>query len=200
MLIYDAEIIKAIPYRDQKPKPGIAYCKGWEDYEGMGVSVVGAYDYEEHRYRVFCRDNMNEFVELAKKRSPLVGFNNIRFDNNLLGANGIRLKASATCTDWDPFYDLLQEIWIGAGLPLIWNSLTHAGYGLDAVCTANFGQGKSGNGALAPVLWQQGKIGEVIDYCLEDVRLTKTLLDRVIECGWIINPKTGKRINIQRPR
>jgi hypothetical protein len=195
MLIFDCEIIKAILGKDETPRAGISYCKGWDDYAGMGISVIGAYDYEEHRYRVFCRDNMNAFTELAKKRSLLVGFNNVKFDNNLLAANGIHLNGPVK------IYDLLVEIWRGVGLPLTWKDFsTHGGYGLDQVCAANFGHGKTGNGALAPVLWQQGKIGQVIDYCLEDVRLTKTLLDTVIERGWIINPKTGKRIEIRRPQ
>lgn len=196
MLIYDVEIRKAILGKGETPKPGVSYCKGWKDFAGMEISVIGAYDYEEHRYRVFCEDNIEEFVKLARNRSPLVGFNNVRFDNNLLGANRVDVfDANAT------FYDLLIEIWCGAGLVPTWQGFeTHGGYDLNAICVANFGHGKTGNGALAPVLWQQGKIGAVIDYCLEDVRLTKMLLDRVIERGWIINPKTGKRISVRRPQ
>jgi hypothetical protein len=195
MLIYDCEIVKAILGKGLSPKPGISYCQGWDDYKGMGISVICAYDYEDHRYRVFCKDNFAEFEELARNRFPRVGFNNIKFDNALLAANGLQQF------DADSSYDLLVEIWCGAGLLPIWQGFeTHGGFGLDAVCAANFGMKKTGNGALAPVLWQEGKIGQVIDYCLEDVRLTKVLLDAVVEKGWIINPKTGKRISIRRPQ
>lgn len=192
MLIYDCEIIKAISKRGESQIPGIEYCSGWDDHTNMSISCICAYDYEDHRYRVFLKDNFAEFCEFAKKRFPLVGFNNIRFDNKLLAANGMAFD--------EPFcYDLLIEIWLAAGLRPEFSYPSHVGYSLDDMAELNLGMKKSGNGALAPVLWQQGKIGQVVDYCLEDVRLTKMLLDLVIERGWLMSKKNGK-LWIKRPR
>lgn len=193
-IIYDCEIIKAIPNKDRTQQEGIAYCGGWRDFSNMGISVIGAYDYVEDRYRVFCADNSKEFAELCNARDLCVGFNNIPFDNQLIRSSSPWLSPTdANC------YDLLIEIWASVGLSSEFNYKTHGGYGLDAVCEKNFGTKKSGSGALAPVLWQQGKTGEVIDYCLNDVRLTKQLFDAVLTGAPIKSPKEDRNLILRHP-
>lgn len=198
-LIYDIEIIKAIPSKQGALEPGVEYCAGWHDHQNMGVSVIGCYDYAEERYRVFCSDNHLAFFALALERSPLVGFNSIPFDNAVLIAaypqhdHVLHDEPPGRC------YDLLREIWLAAGLGPTFVYPSHTGYGLDAVCEKNFGVGKTGNGALAPVLWQRGRIGEVIDYCLNDVRLTKFLFDAVISGAEIISPVDGSALKLRTP-
>ena len=44
ILVYDLEIVQAIPQRNKAKEPDIVYCAGWEDHANMGVSVIGAYD------------------------------------------------------------------------------------------------------------------------------------------------------------
>jgi hypothetical protein len=192
MLIYDLEILKAIPPDDAKNKHGaVKYCSGWRDFERMGISVIGAYDYKESRYRVFCLDNFGEFQRLVNIRNTLIGFNNIEFDNNLLRANGIEI-------DDNKCIDLLQIVWNAVGLKPPYNKDTHAGYGLNAICAANFGKEKSGRGDVAPVAWQMGNYGEVIDYCLNDIRLTKILYNHLDYYRSLKNPKTGTKIYIEK--
>ena len=190
MLIYDIEIIKAIPDKKSPRLANVEYCEGWNDHENMGVSVVGAYDYTEDRYRVFTADNMDEFVSLTLTENILIGFNNISFDNKVLRKNGADLDDSRC-------YDILVEIWRAAELGLTFAYPSHIGFGLDDCCKANFNRSKSGNGAYAPVDWQRGNIGTVIDYCLTDVWLTKKLMDRIIRLGKLKNPKDGSWLNMR---
>lgn len=196
VLIYDIEIVRAIPNKDGSRLEGIEYCEGWHDHANMGISVIGAYDYAEDRYRVFCKDNFGEFMKFVAGSHLLVGFNNIPFDNQVLN-----LELGEP--DWripdGRCYDLLRESWAAAGLGPNFEYPSHAGYGLDAICARNFGTRKSGNGALAPVLWQRGQIGEVIDYCLNDVRLTKQLLDTVIAGKTITSPVDGQALTLKNP-
>lgn len=195
MLIYDCEIIKAIPNRDGSVATGYEYCEGWHDHKNMGVSVVGCYDYAEDRYRVFCKDNFIEFFELFASTDLAVGFNNIAFDDLLLLKSEILLEENNT-----PRYDLLRETWIAVGVGPEWKGpKTHGGYGLDAICEATLGEKKSGHGASAPLQWQRGEIGAVIDYCLMDVRLTKKLFDLVLAGKSIVDPKTGDGIVLRNP-
>jgi len=181
-LIYDIEIVKAIPNKDGSKLAGIEYCAGWQDHANMGVATLCAYDYKDDRYRVFCKDNLADFIELAKDRMP-VGFNNIAFDSKVLNA--------VTPFDETGQYDLLVEIWAACGLGPTFNFKTHGGFGLDIMCETNFGTKKTGHGALAPVDWQRGNIGAVIDYCLNDIKLTKQLFDEVLAGRDIKNPKGG---------
>lgn len=167
----------------------------------MGISVIGAYDYETDRYHVFCKDNFDRFLHLLANHSCVVGFNNRRFDNRVIACQteGI-IKENLEKYFAQATYDILEEIWKSLGLDpnkFYWS--THGGYGLDVMCEANFGTKKSGNGALAPVDWQRGKIGTVIDYCLNDVRLTKQLLDRIFSKGNLVCPKTKGSIVVRRP-
>ena len=183
MIIYDCEIKKGIAPKGQK-QPGVEYCDGWRDFDRMGISVVGVYDYEEGRYRVFMDDNFDELQDLLNASRVIVGFNNWKFDDKLLGATGLNIDKTKS-------YDLLAEIWRAAGLnPQEFHPGTHGGYSLGDCCLTNFGVGKKGHGAQAPVLYQMGRLGELIDYCLHDIFLTKMLLDKVILTGSLISPRS----------
>ena len=192
ILIYDIEIKKGIP--EKNPSPGVEYCAGWHDHANMGISVIGAYEYASERTRVFCEDNRQAFVNAVADADLCVGFNNINFDNAVIAAteNWGEVPESKC-------YDLLREIWAACGFGTEFNKDTHAGYGLDAVCRANFGGAKTGYGGHAPVQWQLGKVGTVIDYCLNDIYLTKRLMDLVLLDGKIRNPKTGEMITVRQP-
>ena len=173
------------PVRRRTQVEGIEYCKGWGDHANMGVSVLVAYDYAEDRYRVFTGGDLDGFAALCADRYPLVGFNNIDFDNRVLAVPGIVIEPGRC-------YDILAEIWRSLGKRT-------KGYRLDDCARANLGAAKSGNGALAPVWWQQGKIGAVVDYCMQDVLLTKRLFDRIVETGAITDPVTGRPLPLRRP-
>lgn len=204
MLIFDCEILNAIP--DKKtPEKGINYCKGWEDFEGMGIACICCYDYATEKYRVFDDKNLDSFWELLNNRNCIIGFNNHKFDNNLLRTH----YPKDLFSDNDPLkghtsFDVLREVWLSLGLTppatdndFIWQ--LHGGYGLDALCKTNFGLSKTGKGDLAPIAWQRGKYAEVIDYCLNDVFLTKKLVDRILLQGWLHSPKDVRRISINVP-
>lgn len=192
IVVYDLEIKKAIRSRGEDIIPGIQYCEGWNDHKGMGVSVLCAYDYASGRYRVFCEDNLSEFADLVKGKL-VVGFNHIRFDNSvcLLG-EGIEVGVEAQ-------YDVLQAVWKASGLGPVFSPSTHGGFKLDDCARVNLGKQKTYNGALAPIAWQRGRIGTVIDYCLEDVRLTKLLFDMALNGELFKCPKTGKMLELAKP-
>lgn len=196
MLIYDVEIKHGVLGKNEEPVEGIQYCNGWNDFEGMGIAVIGAYDYQENAYRVFCEDNLNDFESLVNTHidigNPIIGFNSLKFDNPLVRAHGILVPDHYS-------YDLLVEIWAAAGLGPTFNRETHMGFSLDECIRANFPEyGKMGSGAKAPVMWQQGKVGAVIDYCLSDVWLTKMLVDRVSMGLDITNPKDGSVLKVKK--
>lgn len=178
MIVYDLEIQKAIPHGERLD--GIEYCEGWDDHENMGIACICAYDYGTNRYRVFSEGNLDGFRKLCGERKSLAGFNNIGFDNEVLACNGIQIP-----DDW--CYDLLREIW--DAIDQIGPFESKKGTGLDNVAKANGWTGKTGHGAKTPVWYQRGQIGRVIDYCLEDVRLTKELIDKVKESGKLNDPR-----------
>lgn len=203
ILTYDIEIIKPPFPRDRggeidesKLIDGIEYCENWESYNDMGISIIGV-DFWVGNSSSTCALEMNakdvtDFNKLVAEADWCVGFNNYRFDNNVLAANEIMVPTEKT-------YDILRELWIADGLdPDKYNFATHRGTGLDACAKANGLPGKTGDGLNAAILWQQGRRNEVIDYCLNDVAITKALLERVIE-GEFIHPKISYRIDLRIP-
>lgn len=188
-IIYDCEIIKAIPPKNGAPQDNIEYCEGWRDFENMGISVIGVYDWQHDSTHVFLQDNLAGFINLIEDRSVIIGFNSIAFDNNLcLGAKNIVVPRSKS-------WDLLAEIWVASGLPRTFRYPDSLGFSLDAVCQNNQLGLKSGNGAMAPVLWQKGLYGQVIDYCLRDVHLTRRAVELAL-AGQLKSPKTGEILEI----
>lgn len=190
VLLYDCEILKAIPDQRYPRQEGVEYCGGWTDYKAMGISVIGVYDYREDQYRTFCADNFEEFRILANSVDSVVGFNNGGFDDLLLQAVlGWTIPTGRS-------HDLLSEVWVASGLGRRFAGKQYAGYGLDALAKANGLPGKTSRGDHAPILWQRGKVGTVIDYCLNDVWLTKRLVDLCVARNYLTSPVTGSPITI----
>lgn len=192
MIIIDVEIKKAILGRNETPIPGIEYCGGWKDYTNMGISCVCAYDINTHLSRVFLEDDLQGLADYISD-FPTAGFNTKRFDLPLLAANGVRPAEGLTLAH----YDILEEIWLALGLnPDKFYQKTHGGWGLDAVCKATLGIAKTGHGALAPVWWQQGKTGKVIDYCLNDVWMEGQLLLHIAKGLPVTNGKDTVQLKV----
>lgn len=185
-LVYDAETRCCTPGSGDDAR-GLKHCRGWDDYVGMGVSVVCAYDFWTGRSHVFMKDNLRNFETLANNRRHLVGFNSLAFDDKLLAAHGVNVTTT---------YDLLGHVRAaarklpkrpGAGRP---------SYKLGAIAEATLGTGKDGDGALAPVLWQTRRLGELITYCLNDVMLTRRLFERRAA---LVDPNSGRALCLEEP-
>ena len=189
MFIFDIEIKHGIAPSDQNErKSNIKYCDGWTDYAAMGVACIAVWDYRADSSRVFGEHELEEFQKFADSHDVAVGFNNIRFDNNVLKAFNVVIQPNKS-------YDILAEIYRALGS-------FQKGCRLDDVIKANFpnSTGKTGNGAEAPELWQNGFHTKVIDYCLNDVRLTKMILDKIIRTGHIKNPiQPSDFLSLRRP-
>ena len=188
MLIFDIEIANPIaPKNPAERQDGLFYARDFNDYENMGIACIGVYEYTTDKYRVFGEYELDEFRQLLDTNDVSVGYNNTRFDNNVLKANKIDVQPNKS---YDIYFEIVRQ-------------LGHVkGCKLDDVIKANFpnSPGKNGDGAQAPILWQPGYHTKVIDYCLNDVRLTKMLMDRIIRFGWIKNPIfPDKTLKIKRP-
>jgi hypothetical protein len=190
VMVYDIEIKNAIPSKKEPAIEGIRYCEGWTDYAGMGIAIVTAYDFATARYRVFTEDNLWQFARLVDHRDFVVGFNSKAFDENILATYNIHVAPEKSV-------DLLHTICIAAGLEPRFPYTN--GYGLDPVYLAISpeGVGKTGNGALAPIAWQQGRIGEVIDYGLNDTQMTTEILMIACATGLLKCPKTGNTLSVR---
>lgn len=183
-VVYDCEIVNCIPTGSRSPD--FTYCQGWKDFTGMEISVIAAYSSWDDAYHIYLQDNLAAFEVLVKQANEVVGFNSVQFDDNLCAAHGLNVTTT---------YDLLCEIRVAAGMPPHYvKGVTRGGYSLEALAKTNLGIGKSGSGALAPQLWQQGQYGKVIDYCLGDVAITRKLYQRRYQ---LVDPTNGQLLSLR---
>jgi len=190
-------------------KPIEQLSNGWKSYDEMGVSCLCLYDYQSGRYRVFDDKNIEEGIQILITYDFISGFNTVGFDWKLLLASYPNLgyiapddlgRSRPSFFDSAPrHFDVLREIWISRCLdPYVFNPRTHGGFKLDDVAADTIGMRKTLNGAQAPVLYQQGRLAEVIDYCLEDVRIEKTLFEFACKYGYIV--RNGQIIQLNIPQ
>jgi hypothetical protein len=204
ILTYDCEIINCIPSYYEEDLPSYNYCNGWRDFKGMGISVIGTWrnfdcfnpfgkyeafvNHASYMTEINALPQFRKFLALAQKADLIVGFNSLSFDDKLLKANGISIT-----TD----FDLLCEIREAVGMPRHYvKGVTRGGYNLNNLARTNLGVVKTGTGELAPMLWQDGFCQQVIDYCLNDVKLLKQLYFRFVK-GRMVDPHTRQPINNQ---
>lgn len=188
MIVYDTEIVRCIPDRNKPRDPTLEYCEGWKDFVGMGISVLCAIDLRDRIPRVFMKDNFDQFSEWARGRI-VAGFNNHDFDDPLARAHGIEIEHS---------FDLLRAVRLACGEPGVYTrGVTKAGRSVNAMARVNLGgMQKSEDGAQAPVLWQRGQVGRVVDYCLRDVSIEARLIWKL---PTLIDPLTGDELAVEYP-
>lgn len=190
MILYDAETkYLAKPKNPDEVEEGVTYAKSWGDKKGMGISCLVAYDYACDRWHVFADDNKDEFEALLARSEIYAGYNNHWFDDSLVAECWGDGKFP-TDPEGNRSYDLLRTTLNASGRR----------FKLDEWAMANLGYGKSGHGADAPKLWQTGQIGKLINYNMDDVRILKGLMDKVLNTGMLIDPGTKKLVRIQRPQ
>lgn len=185
--VYDIEIYSAVPSSNQIRDPALHYCNGWDDYVGMGISVVTAYDFFDESYKVYLQDNLNDLKTTINSREVIIGFNNKNFDDVVLEHNHIHIQKQKSYDLWDHIVHSVQD---GLG--------TRRGFSLNEMLKANDIPVKTGLGSDAPMLAQTNQWGKLINYCLSDTKLTVYLLR--LACADVMkSPKTGRYMKIKKP-
>ncbi len=153
------------------------------DRRRLGISVVGLYDYASDAHLSFEENELNKLFSYLENSSYIVGFNINSFDLPILQAYYPgKLSQFAT-------FDLLDDVREKIGRRL----------GLNDLTSATLNKKKSGHGLQAIDLYKDGKIEELKRYCLDDVRLTKELLEQGAEKGEIyyLNEKGRSPIKVE---
>lgn len=138
---------------------------GSADPAALDIAVVGIHDSETDSYSTFLQEDLTRLWPILERSDMLIGFYSEHFDLPLLnkyypGDLG-KIKQ----------LDILKEIRKQYG----------RGMKLDQIAEGTLGINKSGHGLKATQWWKEGKIKEVCDYCLDDVRITKRIYDYAIE-------------------
>lgn len=169
--VYDLEIINAIPQKGVVNLPGIKYCRHWGDHANMGISVICAARPSGDEMLTFICDpyvklpqygTLMDFYRLVAEADFLVSYGGHNFDSKVLSARGVHVRLSH-------HLDLLREVKKAI------NNQAPKGWKLSDATQRIGYQAKDFDGAQAPILWQQGRHQEVIEYCQTDVYRTCAL-------------------------
>lgn len=177
---YDTEIVEAIlngrnAEEFEEENPGIVYVESFKDTDKMHVACVCALISGERMPRIYDAMNLQQLQADMDAADVIVSFNGDGFDSKVLKANGVIVPAEKSL-------DLLAEIKRASGFR----------FSLDAMAEKNLSIRKTDNGALAPIKWQQGRRAEVINYCLNDARMTDDLYTLASKYGYLFTPKGGR--------
>lgn len=172
-LIFDIEIKRTITEVAEELKlPDERMAFAYPHKLGFGVAVV--FNSKTEEYLIF---------QSAKGLADYL----LNFDGILVSFNGVRFDLPVLLDEIDidtyrelmikPHHDILQDFYARVGGKFR--------VGLDNLSRNTIGKGKTGNGADAPLLFQQGRIDELIDYCRNDVLITKLVYEFGMEQGYI---------------
>jgi DEAD/DEAH box helicase domain-containing protein len=148
---------KNIVYFDLETQRSAEEVGGWDKISMMGMSVAVTYNTTEGSYKIYGEKQVDALLNELQRADLVVGFNNLRFDYEVLHAY----------TTFDlrqlPTLDLMVALQ---------NTLQHR-LSLDAIATATFGVEKTAEGMQAIQWFREGKLLEIAEYCCYDVKLTK---------------------------
>jgi DEAD/DEAH box helicase domain-containing protein len=161
---------------------------GWSNIEKLGVSVAvtcSARDdkarvlaseenqvtraKETFTHRVFLLEDIEALLETLRSCEGVIGFNTRGFDFRVLQPFA-NFDVSAL-----PNLDLMLDLKGVAGFRP----------SLESCCAATFGAKKSSDGLEALRWWREGRRQEVIDYCKDDVTLTRLLHEFGAKNGFV---------------
>ena len=135
------------------------------DPSALDMSVCCIYDYETDKYSSYTKETLNETWPIFEKADMIIGYNSDHFDipilNKYFSGDLTKIKS----------LDLLKEIKNSLGRTIK----------LDSVAEATLGRNKTANGLEQLVWWRNGEKQKVIDYCIEDVRITKDVYEYALK-------------------
>jgi DEAD/DEAH box helicase domain-containing protein len=157
---------------------------GWSNIEQLGLACAVTLSSRDGEFRVFREEEAAALLDELRAADCVVGFNTRGFDFRVL----------QPYVDFDvsslPNVDLMVDLKKASGLRV----------GLNNACAATLGQSKSGNGADSVQWWRDGRYDEVIEYCKQDVLLTRLLHEYGAQHGYVLcTDKKGARRTVQVP-
>jgi DEAD/DEAH box helicase domain-containing protein len=141
---------------------------GWEHVDKLGISVACAYDSKTDQFLSFREHELKKLIDLCEERL-VVGYNIRGFDLAVMAPYGLDPKKLDV---FDIMYDL--------------EALTRQRFlKLEYVAQGTLNAGKSADGLLAVEWWKQGQIDKIIEYCLQDVRVTRDIFQFGRQNGFV---------------
>jgi DEAD/DEAH box helicase domain-containing protein len=133
---------------------------GWDHIDKLGISVACAYDSKTDQWLSYLESDMKKLIELCEERL-VIGYNIRGFDLPVMVPYGLNI---ARLDVFDIMYDL--------------QTLTRQQFlKLEAVARGTLNTGKSADGLMAVEWYKTGQIQKIIEYCMQDVKVTRDVFN-----------------------
>jgi DEAD/DEAH box helicase domain-containing protein len=150
--------MKNIVYFDLETQKSAEEVGGWHNIREMRMSVGVTYSTSRGSYKIYSEKEVNALIDELRRADLVVGFNNLRFDYEVLAGH-------------NPFFDSEQLLTLDM-LVELQKTLQHK-LSLDTIAQATFNIGKTSDGLRAIDWFRQGKLLEIAEYCCYDVKITR---------------------------
>src|SRR6478609_5587038 len=148
---------KNIVYFDLETQKSADEVGGWGNISKMGMSIGVTYSTASGEYKIFGEPHVNDLIADLQRADLVVGFNNLRFDYEVLhGYTALDLTQI-------PTLDMLIDV----------QKIVNHRLSLDAIAGTTLGVEKTSEGMQAIHWFRQGKLMEIAEYCCYDVKITK---------------------------
>jgi DEAD/DEAH box helicase domain-containing protein len=141
---------------------------GWKNFRQLEVSVACAYDSKTDTTYAYRENELGALIELCKERL-IVGYNILGFDLPIMEKYGLPAQGLDA-------FDIMTDVHNVSG----WKFVK-----LERLATATLGAGKSADGLMAVEWWKTGEVDKIIQYCKQDVEITRDLFQFGIKNGYV---------------
>ena len=148
---------KNIVYFDLETQKSADEVGGWNNIRDMRMSVGVTYSTARGDYKIYAEKQVNDLINELMRADLVVGFNNLRFDYEVLhGYTVFDLRQV-------PTLDMLIEL----------QKIINHRLSLDSIATTTLGVEKTAEGLQAIEWFRKGRLMEIAEYCCYDVKITK---------------------------
>ena len=149
--------MKNIVYFDLETQKSADEVGGWGNIRDMRMSVGVTYSTRRGSYHIYGEKQVNDLIQELVRADLVVGFNNLRFDYEVLHGYSVLDLTQV------PTLDMLVELQ---------KAMSHR-LSLDSIAVSTLGVEKTSEGLQAIEWFRQGKLMEIAEYCCYDVKITK---------------------------
>jgi DEAD/DEAH box helicase domain-containing protein len=152
--------MKNIVYFDLETQKSADEVGGWDRIRDMRMSVGVTFSTARGGYRIYAEREVNALIDELRRADLVVGFNNLRFDYEVLAGHNPFFDAEQI-----PTLDMLVELQ---------QKLQHR-LSLDSIASATLGVEKTSEGMQAIRWFKEGRLLEIAEYCCYDVKITRLI-------------------------
>jgi len=164
---------------------------GWNNIMDMGMAVGVIHDSADGRDHVYLEHQVPAMINHLRKGDCIIGFNHVEFDHRVLAghepSDDLRHQRYMELRALNNF-DMLLEL-----KKILGHRLK-----LDSLARPTLEVGKSADGLQSLQWYKEGRIDLIVQYCKQDVDVTRRLYQFAVEHGHLLyDSRSGiKRVDV----